>query len=912
MKRIKLCYLMLVIFVITSINIKGNTDGFKKIKELDGITEYKLLSNGLTVLLKEDHSAPICAVMITYHVGSRNEVIGTTGFTHILEHLMFKGSKEFNKENGNDITLLIENIGGKMNATTWNDRTNYYEIVPSDYLELAIQIESDRMRNLLLRDEDLRSEMVVILNEYQQGENEPGQALDKLIWSNAYLAHPYHHNTIGWKSDIENVSIEKLRGFYDIYYWPNNATVTIIGDVDTEKTLELIKKYYGSINQSSHEIPQAVTTEPVQEGERRVVLKRPGQIGMITVAYKTPGVLHKDVYSLQVLSSILASSNISRLYKEIVETGKGYFVTSSQSVFKDPSLFTIMAAPTPGTNPEEIERIIKSELEKIKTKGVSDVELQRVVKQNVVGSAFSKDGISSIMEELNEAISYGDWTYYLTFTDKVKKITQGDLQRVAQKYFVDDYSTIGVFSPIEGMGGFSEEEASEALHFNTDKKLYYRSPGMKIEENKSTSSDKLNIEREKIAGIDVVTAKTPIKDVVTITGSLVAGDYFSPKNNSMVASFTAKMLSSGTTTRKKTMITEELMEIGASIDFNNGTHNITFNCSCLRQDINKVIELLADQLRNPVFDAAEFQLIKEQSLGMMMDMEFNTRLVASIGFNRIVYPKDNPNYSLTIEQMVADLNKVQIEDLQDFHKKFYGPESMNLVAVGDIDKDELRNAVKKYFDGWKGGISMPKFSEVEKVATTTKYITVPGKQSVQMLVGQTTELNKTDQDYMAMSLASFILGGNFSSRLMQTVRDEEGLTYGIYSQLSDDTYSDGSWMVAADFNENLLQQGMASTLREIKKFVENGITAEELEMKKTTIIGNNKMLLSSTGNIASAILSNIERGLAPDYWNSHLKKIESVTPEQVNNAIKKYLDLNKLVIVLAGSIDEKGNPLESK
>ena len=228
---------------------------FDFIKTSGDIDEFILSKNGLRVLLLEDHSAPVTTLMVTYHVGSRNEAIGYTGSTHLLEHLMFKGSKNYNKEKGTAIWTELQSIGAQINATTWNDRTNYFEVVPSEHLEKAIAIESDRMRYAFLKDEDRQPEMTVVRNEFERGENSPFDVLDKNIWATAYQAHPYHHSTIGWKSDIENVSTERLKEFYNTYYWPNNATVTIIGDIDKNNSLNLVNEYFGQHSKSTHDIP---------------------------------------------------------------------------------------------------------------------------------------------------------------------------------------------------------------------------------------------------------------------------------------------------------------------------------------------------------------------------------------------------------------------------------------------------------------------------------------------------------------------------------------------------------------------------------------------------------------------------------------------------------------------------------
>ena len=316
-------------------------DGFSEVKTKGGITEYKLDENGLSILLMEDHSAPVLTFMVTYRVGSRNEVTGTTGATHLLEHLMFKGTEKYNKANGGHIDAKLGNIGARMNATTWLDRTNYYESIPSDYLELAVDIESDRMRNLWLHKEDKDAEMTVVRNEFEQGENSPFRALNTAIWATAFQAHPYHHSTIGWRSDIENVPIEKLREFYDTFYWPNNATVTVIGDFDTNNVLDLIKKYYGSIPASPHKIPELYTTEPEQQGLRRVNVNRAGQLGVVGIAHKVPEGASKETFPLVLLDYILANGKTSRFYKALVDKNKAVNIFNYYVPFHDASIFTL-------------------------------------------------------------------------------------------------------------------------------------------------------------------------------------------------------------------------------------------------------------------------------------------------------------------------------------------------------------------------------------------------------------------------------------------------------------------------------------------------------------------------------------------------------------------------------------------
>ena len=422
-------------------------ESFKHIKSSGGIEEYQLKSNGLKVLMLQDSSTPVATFMVTYHVGSRNEAIGYTGSTHLLEHLMFKGSRNYNKEKGTAIWDELQNIGAQINATTWNDRTNYFEVVPSQYLEKAISIEADRMRYSFLRDEDRQPEMTVVRNEYERGENSPFDVLDKNIWATAYQAHPYHHSTIGWRSDIENVSTERLKDFHNIYYWPNNATATVIGDFNVDSTLSLIEKYFGEHSKSEHEIPKVYTEEPQQEGPRRIVVKRTGQAGITAVAHKTPHGLHNDIHAIHLLGKILCDGKSSRLYQKIVDQGLATSLFMYDFPFKDNGLFITYAFLTPEVSNQKVEEIILDEYNDIINNGVDQEELNRAIAKTRATVAFSRDGSYAVASALNEAIAIGDWEFYTNFLDNIEAVSTNNIQLAAKQYLVEDQSTVGWFIP---------------------------------------------------------------------------------------------------------------------------------------------------------------------------------------------------------------------------------------------------------------------------------------------------------------------------------------------------------------------------------------------------------------------------------------------------------------------------------
>ncbi len=422
--------------------------GVEFVKSFAGIDEYRLANNGLGILLVPDHSAPVVTFEVTYRVGSRNEVTGTTGATHILEHMMFKGSEGFNDAKGNSVKQYLERIGGQYNANTSVDRTTYFATVGRESLEGYIAIEADRMRRLLLRETDRQAEMTVVRNEYERGKNDPDEVLMEAVTAAAFVALPYHHPTIGWLSDIEHVPIEKLRAFYDTFYWPNNATVTVVGDIDPAATLQLIRKYYGVYPRSPAAIPDIYTEEPAQRGARRVVIKRPGDLGAVLIAHRVPNGRDTDQPALEMLDAILSSGKSARLFRALVDQGIALNAGSGTDLHRDLSLHTLFAQLAPGATHEQVEKALLAELGKIKAEGVSAAEIDRVKQQYLAADAYRRDGTAAVASEINEWIAIGDWTLYSRFPEQVEHVTPADVQRVAKKYFDEDQSTTGWFVPV--------------------------------------------------------------------------------------------------------------------------------------------------------------------------------------------------------------------------------------------------------------------------------------------------------------------------------------------------------------------------------------------------------------------------------------------------------------------------------
>jgi zinc protease len=422
-------------------------EGFELLGEKAGFREFRLQSNGLRVLLLQNRVAPVATFAIVYHVGSRNEAVGYTGSTHLLEHLMFKGTPEFDRAKGTAVAAVLEAIGARFNATTWFDRTNYYETVPSDALETALAIESSRMRRALLRDEDRVPEMTVVRNEFERGENSPFQVLYKQTFATAFREHPYHHPTIGWSSDIEGVSTARLREFYDTFYHPNNATAMLIGDFEEADALAAIERRFGAIPRSPQPIPTVYTVEPPQEGERRFVVRRAGEVAWCGLSWRTVEARHADTPALAVLGNVLGGGITSRLHQALVEKSLALSVTVVAWQLRDPALFSVFAPVRPGVEPSEVEAVIRQEIARVAADSVTAAECEKARTQIEAEVIFDRDSTDQIAASLSEAIAVADWEWYADYPQAIRRVTPADVQRVVLAYLHDDALTVGLYLP---------------------------------------------------------------------------------------------------------------------------------------------------------------------------------------------------------------------------------------------------------------------------------------------------------------------------------------------------------------------------------------------------------------------------------------------------------------------------------
>ncbi len=895
-----------------------SSDRFRFVREAGSIREYTLLSNGLSVLLYPDRSTPVVTVMVTYRVGSRNESNGLRGSAHLLEHMMFKGTERYQKQKNTAIAAVLQRVGAHMNASTWSDGTNYYESLPSDHLDLALDIESDRMRGSLFRKDDLASEMHVVHSELEKIENSPFAMLDQALSSTAFTAHPYHHPVIGYRADIENASAEDLHKFYNTFYWPNNASLAVIGDFDPDTILEKINSRFGQVPSSPAPIPEMSLTEPPQTAPRLTDIRREDRIETTVLAQKVPPLTHKDTPALDVLCQILAGGKTSRLYRSLMDSGIAVDLRCDTSRSHDTGLMVTQAILAPGVPHDEVEKIILRNFAAIRDQGVSEQELAFAKTQLETHVLYSRDGSYAIASELSALIAAGDWTYFTTYLERIRTLNLKDIQNAAQHYLVPQTQTTARLisknpSPRETMPEASIDNSAHA-HFISESPEIWNSgaaavaalSGKSHEISPSTLLSK-RIASTKIGPVRVLSIKTSIPQVVTLTGSFVGGGRAYSKNP-LLAELVVQMLDESTKHRNKFEIARLLESRGAQISFDLSGKRAGFKARCLKADVPMVMELISEQLSEPLFDAADFEKQKQRLFVNITHAMSSTSDQADAALSRLIYPPNHPAYHPTFEIELEALQQITRDDAVQFHEAFYGPHKMIVTAAGDIDGSFFQEVVRRTLGTWQEKpISFLKVPEMTGLAEPQKVlIAIADKAKYDVNIGHALPLKLKDPDYDAAFLANFILGGDFSSRLSGKVRDDLGLTYSIYSEISGvDFENTGDWQLTMILNPKFLDRGIEAALRELERFKDGGVSAEELEEGKTTMKGMFKVSLATTDGLASRLLSYAENERPLEDLDRYDARMDAITHEKVQAAIAKYFHPAKLQIAMAGPVEEK-------
>ncbi|HET7707754.1 MAG TPA: insulinase family protein, partial [Thermoanaerobaculia bacterium] len=855
----------------------------EEVETFRGITQYRLKSNGMTILLVPNHSSPVFTFMVVYHVGSRNEAPGNTGSAHLLEHMIFnKSTENFGRAKGHKTFQEVLYEAGadfsSTNMTTWYDRMNGYSTLPSDKLELAMKIEADRLGRGLILDSERQSEMSVVRNEYEIGENNPGQALFKAVVATAIQAHPYHWSTIGYRSDIEGVTTEQLREHYKNFFWPNNSEAILVGDFDTKKALEIFDREFGGFKRSPHEIPKVITVEPPQEGERRTVVRRPGTVGLVMLGYQRPGAMHADFIPLEVLSNILGEGVNSRLYQALVDKQIASDVNSLNFTLRDPYPLLVSATALPGKTHQQVEDAIKATLAEVVENGVTDEEVRRAQQQIEVGVIRSRDGTYNYASNLGESVASTDWKWFLTYVERINAVTKDDVKRVAAAYLVPEHATVGWFVPTTGGGARANPPAPVTTTAPVKSSTPETRAAVAPAPRKTTFADRTT-RRVLRNGIIVDVIENHTVPTVAIRGLVFAGDSTAPAGKAAVPDLTARMLARGTKTRTKEQIGALLDGAGATRSYGTSMFEANLSLNGLSRDLQLLVDILADELKNPAFAEEELEKAKSELKTGVLRNDDSTAFRATTRLAQIVYPENHPYRYAGREPMVASIDAATADDLRAFHRQRWVGANTIIAVVGAVDAKKTIAMIEKALGSLPKGerfvLDVPRTTP--GATSTREAIRMPGKANMNLIIGTASGLRRNDPDYEAALIANAALGQTaLSSRIGRRVRDTEGLSYSLSSRFQMSDALDGVWLVNVNVAPQNLAKAMKSTMEEIQKFGREGVTEEEVAIQKDFFAGNFQVGLGTNAGVANALVTAEKFGFGPKYLDDFPRRIRAV------------------------------------
>ena len=879
-------------------------------ESLTGNVIKTVLDNGLTVLTKQVNTAPVVSVQVWYRVGSQNEKAGITGISHQLEHLMFKGTKERPIQFGR----LFSALGSDSNAFTSYDMTAYVGTAGSDKLDAMLRLEADRMVNTVAGEAELKSERTVVLSELDGGNNSPGTRLYRQVMLAAYPDSSYGWPVIGYRPDVENYTVEDIQNYYRTFYRPDNATLVIVGNFETEATLKKVREIYGAIAaptkpkvlitpEDQQNKPKPPTPKSTQEPIR---LKEPGSVPFLQAVYPDlPKVDGADVAAIDVMDSILTSGRSSRLYQALVETGLASSASGNASSMIGTGWYFMSATPTAGKSLEELDRLLLAEIDKLQTQSITPEELERAKTSMRASYILGNRDVNSqaIQIGYNQTVAR-DYRYSDRYLSAVDKVTSADVKRVAKQYLQRDRRVVGYFEPSVITAGAgttpSNAHSSEAFKPSSPvdpsevaKYLPESALNNKVDIPPAVQPDKFTLSN----GLKVLLLPDRSTPTVTLVGEINAGSGFDSIDKAGLAGITAQNLTNGTTTKDALTLASRLENRGASLGFSAGRESVGISGIGLAKDLPIVIDQLADLLQNATFPAKEFDLnLQRNLLAFKSELDNPNALVRRI-FQSTLYPKGHPFNAMRTE---ATLKSLKREDLAKFYKTYYRPDSTILTLMGDFDPATMRALLEEKLGKWQATGKAPKF-QFPKVpnlaATNEKQTSLAGKTQAVTIIGHPSIARSDPQYYPALLLNQVLGGDTLSSRLGTEIRDRLGLTYGIYSYFQAGRPPQGAFIVQMQTSGKDTEKAIAATVALLRSVRDKGITQAEFDVAKKSLINNFSTEFANPDNIASSLLSDEIYGLPVGDFYKFPQRIQSVTFEQVNRAAKELLQPDNLLIV---------------
>jgi zinc protease len=877
--------------------------GVQKITSVEGITEYSL-PNGLHFLLFPDDSKPKVTVSITYMVGSRFEGYGETGMAHLLEHLNFIQTKT-----RTNIKKELQDHGADFNGNTADDRTHYFETMNAsdDNLHWALQFEADRMINTRIEKQLLDTEMTVVRNEFERGENSPEAILFERVLETGYIWHAYGHPTIGNKSDIENVPIDNLAAFYHKYYQPDNAMLTVAGKFDTAKALAWIAEFFGPIPRPTRTLSAPYTVEPVQDGERSVTLRRVGDTQLIMAMYHTPAGMQPDDAAVQVLTGVLGDVPSGRLYKALVDNKKAVGAGMDSEERHDAGYVIAYAQLSPDQNLDDAKQILLKTVEDFAREPPSKEEVERVKTRIAKNVELAFANSQAIALDLADYQAEGDWRMLFLERDRLKAVTPEDVERVAKAYLKESNRTLGEFIPTK------TPDRAEIPATPTDAETFKNfKGGAAVAEGEVFDPSPGNIEgrltRAKLSdGVKVVMLPKKTRGG-TVTASFVArfGDEKSLFGKVAIGELTAETLMRGTKTKSRQQIQDEMDRLKAQIRVSGGVNNATINIQTTEENLAGALKLAAEVLKEPSFPEAEFEQVKKQAVAGVEQGKSDPQPLALQALGRTmnsIYPRGDVRYAGTSDEDIADLNKVTLDDVKKFYQQFYGVSEGEFTVVGQFDKDAVLKEAEELLGNWKASMKYGRIlTSYHKVAPANQKIETPDKENSIAIAAELVKMTDEDTDYPAMIMANYMLGaGGLSARLPDRIRNKEGLSYSVGTQFSAPIKDDGGEFLAfAISNPQNAPKVEVSMKDEITKTEQNGFNADELAAAKKAWLQERVLHRSQDVSLAGLLASNERWGRNMQFDQELDNKVAALTPEQVTAALRKAIDLEALVYIKAG------------
>ncbi|MCC5645074.1 insulinase family protein [Nostoc sp. CHAB 5824] len=873
-----------------------------------------VLDNGLTVLTKEVHTAPVVSVQVWYKVGSRNEVKGENGISHQLEHLMFKGTTDRPVQFGR----LFSALGSQFNAFTSYDETAYFGTVQRDKLEALLTLEADRMKNSLIGPEQLTSEKRVVISELQGYENSPGYRLNRSVMRDAFPTRAYGLPVGGTKADVEKFTVEQVRNYYQTYYSPENATLVITGDFATEPVLKVVKETYGKLAKRRKEDTGTLRQNTVRENvtasspvapttkKAPIVLKQPGSAALLQAVYPLTDIKHPDVPAIDVMDAILTGGRSSRLYQALVESGLASSMSGGAAELIEPGWYEINATAAPGQELGKIAQVLQESLAKLQQQPVTTEELNRAKTQLQASFILGNQDITSQASQLgyNQTVA-GDYHFIEQYLAAIAKVTPAQVQKVAKTYLNPAKQTIGFFEPTQPDGkpgtssagsGRTVENFSPGKPVDPAELAKYLPPA-----TSATDSGKQSLPEEFTLnnGLRVLLLGDRNLPTINLSGQIDAGTEFDGNQKAGLANLTATNLMNGTQTKNALDLAKTLEDRGADLDFSASREGVNISGKGLSANLPILIETLADVLENATFPADQLELSRQRALTSLKVQLDDPRGLGRQVFQQAIYPENHPFHSFPTAESLKSITR---DDLLNFYQTHYRPDNTTIAIVGDFDPVKLKALLNQAFGKWSATGKPPvlKIPSVPLPQTLTRLNKViPGKAEAVTYIGYNGISRKDPRFYAALVLNQILGGDTLSSRLGTEVRDRQGLTYGIYSGFAAGI-NPGPFLIQMQTAPLDTQKAITSTLALLKQLREQGVTESEFNTAKRSITNSYPVDLANPSDVSSIILNNAILGLSRAEIREFPQRIQAVTMAQMQQTIEDLIKPENLIIVTAG------------